>query len=825
MDMKRLYFILISTLLWAAPTHHPSIHQVEWEKHLAVYGPLHSTADKPIRVTPLQSSAKANGLSAAVFGFLPDWEYPAAMDNLRFDLLTHIACFDFTVSADGAISNPAGWPWTDLINTAHQNGVKVILTAVNFDADAIHAILTNNSVRQTFINNVKSKMQAYGLDGVNIDFEGMYGSDEGAVINAFMAELTDSIHSAFPGSEVSIDGPAVNWNNDWDFNGLSASCDYIFIMGYAFSGSFSATSGSTAPLTGGSINITNTVETQYQDADPQKLILGVPYYGQKFQTAGKEAHATVEESLGSVTYRSAISGYKSYGTLWDTETQSPWYRYQSSSKWYQVWVDNDSSISAKFSLADRNQYKGVGMWALNYDGSSVDFWNVIQRHYLDGAQPLPSEPYAAYVIPVPDSAAAYVYADAQLYTDGYRLAWGTNPANLTDTLTSSFLPITLSNLHPDSIYYMKLQAYNSSGDGSWSSMLAVSLPADKPVALIVDGFDRQSNTTNPRNYISRHAPALFSAGYAVISATNEAIESDRLDMQPYAFTDWFLGDESTSDITFSSLEQAAVKSFLKNGGRLFVSGAEIGWDLVARGSDDDKSFYQNYLKAEYIDDAPLGRSGEYYSMSGISATPFDTLGTLSFDDGSHGSFDVDWPDAIRAVSGAHNGLAYPNVSVSSQGGAGVYYVGTFGGGTAEGKLVHMSVPFETVYPQSARNRLMQTVARFMETATAIQKEDRPKTVSKDRIFSYPNPFNSRTRLSLYLSNTNGKPSPVLVQIFDVLGREVWRHNLPPDAAAGGRFDFEWDGTTLNGKEAGSGMYIMRVRYNGRFLVHKINMIR
>ena len=55
-----------------------------------------------------------------------------------------------------------------------------------------------------------------------------------------MKELTDSVHSWSPDLEVSFAGPAVNWSG-WDFNGLVNSCDYIFIMGYDFYGSWSST--------------------------------------------------------------------------------------------------------------------------------------------------------------------------------------------------------------------------------------------------------------------------------------------------------------------------------------------------------------------------------------------------------------------------------------------------------------------------------------------------------------------------------------------------------------------------------------------------------
>ncbi len=94
-----------------------------------------------------------------------------------------------------------------------------------------------------------------------------------------MQELTDSVHSINEDLEVSYAAPAVNWGG-WDLTGLANSCDYLFVMGYDFYGSWSSNAGPTAPLVGGSYNVTNTIYTQYANVStfyPEKIILGVPY--------------------------------------------------------------------------------------------------------------------------------------------------------------------------------------------------------------------------------------------------------------------------------------------------------------------------------------------------------------------------------------------------------------------------------------------------------------------------------------------------------------------------------------------------------------------
>ncbi len=377
------YIILFLLLIqFGFGQQYKSIHQIDSESHryLPKHGSYFDISGKGI--IPLSPQKKA-ALTKTVFGYLPYWEYQTAPDNLQYDLLSHIAAFEFPVATDGSVSYPSYWPWTDVINDAHSNGVNVVMCATNFETDEIHTILTNTTTQNTFFNNVKSIIQTYDLQGVNIDFENIASDDRGALLNSFMADLTSFMHSEVPGSEVSVAGPAVNWGG-WDFSGLAASCDYIFIMGYDFYGSWSATSGPCAPLTGGSHNVTNTVEVQYAPVtqnNPEKLILGVPYYGSRWETESSEPYAAVIDYINHPRYRDAWPQSATYGLLWDEESQTPWYRYPESSVWRQVWFDTDSSLGLKYDLADVHALLGVGMWALGYDGAYPELWDELRKRY------------------------------------------------------------------------------------------------------------------------------------------------------------------------------------------------------------------------------------------------------------------------------------------------------------------------------------------------------------------------------------------------------------------------------------------------------------
>jgi hypothetical protein len=66
--------------------------------------------------------------------------------------------------------------------------------------------------------------------------------------------------------------------------------------------------------------------------------------------------------------------------------------------------------------------------------------------------------------------------------------------------------------------------------------------------------------------------------------------------------------------------------------------------------------------------------------------------------------------------------------------------------------------------------------------------------------NYPNPFRSSTRLAF----TTTRPGRVRLAIHDVAGRLI-RVVVEQDVPAG-RHEFEWDGTTADGRRAAAGTY-------------------
>ena len=358
----------------------PSIHQLE---HLR-YQDQEFDQEVPGLPRAQVPLAPRDTIRKEVFGFHPYW-MGIAWEDYQFSLLTTIAYFGVEVSATGDITNYRGWPVQTLIARAHTEGVRVVLTAILFDSDAIRTLLGSGANRSNLIENLLTAVQNAAADGVNIDFEGVPGSQR-QNLTTFMQELTATFHDQLPGSHVSIDVPAVDWGDAFDEEQLARTADALFIMGYDYHWKNSKTTGPVSPLTGwNGLNLTSTVNVYLKNTNSnrKKLILGLPYYGYKWLATGSNAGASIATYDTSLTYAAAEPEALAFGKLRDVSGgEIPWYRYSSGESWYQTWYDDSLSLSLKYEYANQAGLRGVGIWALGYDGDRPELWGAL-ANYLE----------------------------------------------------------------------------------------------------------------------------------------------------------------------------------------------------------------------------------------------------------------------------------------------------------------------------------------------------------------------------------------------------------------------------------------------------------
>ncbi len=429
-----------------------------------------------------------------------------------------------------------------------------------------------------------------------------------------------------------------------------------------------------------------------------------------------------------------------------------------------------------------------------------DVSNSVESDVVNVLAPVPATPS---VIGVTGGSATslLVMCEQVDYADGYTALVSIDGVNFTDSTTSSTNNIVVEGLTENVPYYFRIRAYNQRGWSAVTDKLFAGVPsAGQHKTLVVNGFDRSTNTRY--DYVKYYADPLKNAGAPFSYTLNEMVSSGQVTLTGFQNVIWILGDESTADDTFDPDEQDKVKEYLNAGGNLFVSGAEIGWDLEGKSghpTSTDIYFYNNYLKAKYVDDAPGGSSGTYYTCTPIFGEIFDGLADFNFDDGTHGTIDIDWPDAIDGYGGGENILNYASAPASSNV-AGVKFKGVFPSGTSEGALVYLAFPFETVYPTSARNNIMQKVFEFFGQPSGLEEINSEMPEDYKLFANYPNPFNPATKIRFAIP----EQSNVKLTIFNSLGQVV--KVLADEEMSAGTYELDFNASGL-----ASGIYFYNLR--------------
>lgn len=314
--------------------------------------------------------------------------------------------------------NWEGFDWTQvttvcwaqdpkLICKAHETGARMIAGAPHFDLSS----LGDSSSRSAWIENLLSIMKNGFYDGVTFDYELPLDKSQGSSTYelhrnylSLVNETTTALHSAVPGSQISV---CVPWSPDnidgrnYDFAALAEASDMLYMMVYD---TRSQIYGKCIASANSPLSIADRGITRYLQLGipPEKLILGTPWYGYHYPCQNSGPHDDVCE-IKLVPFRgvncSDAAGSEvgfqhimnlldrgvcppnskgarckvTTGLRWDPSTQSPYFNYViDDSQLWQMWFDNAHSSSLKFALAKQKGVRGVGPFTwddLDNDGS------------------------------------------------------------------------------------------------------------------------------------------------------------------------------------------------------------------------------------------------------------------------------------------------------------------------------------------------------------------------------------------------------------------------------------------------------------------------
>ena len=273
--------------------------------------------------------------------------------------------------------------------------------------------------------------------------------------------------------------------------------------------------------------------------------------------------------------------------------------------------------------------------------------------------------------------------------------------------------------------------------------------------------------------------------------------TDMFNMHNFAIVIWFTGSNNTS--TLLEIDQDAIAHFLIAGGKVFISGAQIGTDLALDGSGTDVAFFQHYLGASG-NPAELLESSPILEVSGVDGNIISK--GLSFN--------------ITGGDGANNS-SISNV-ITPYDAQPIFYYGD-GKNFCAGvqlelgfKVVYLPFCFEAIDNFDDRFTLMNRILNWFGYYPPSILE-RPSDMAVEQISclsikSYPNPFNAICEIQYTLPNSGS------LAFHDLSGR------LLEEVSVSGTGTYIWKADNLS-----SGIYFVRLIQKNRSLSKKIILLK
>ena len=281
--------------------------------------------------------------SAEVIGFLTKYNnnsvyFPSASDQA---ILTQVNLFPFIPKSWGGIES--SWTCKDVSNL-NAVGLKVYMTIGGADySDAFDDAAGSNLT--TFVASIITQVNACEYDGVDIDWEFPDNPTRATKFKNLIAKLRTELPANV---KISIDVPT-QWLEAQigaapfeDNSTVFSDADYINVMNYD---DFRTP---TKPNHSGFIKSLNNMNYWLTKVGPEKLVLGVPFYGRPAESSNASAINYSNTGASNDT----IDSYSWGGTIY--------------------YYNGPEMIYDKALYAKHSKFHGVMFWAMNTGSNSAD---------------------------------------------------------------------------------------------------------------------------------------------------------------------------------------------------------------------------------------------------------------------------------------------------------------------------------------------------------------------------------------------------------------------------------------------------------------------
>jgi chitinase len=245
--------------------------------------------------------------------------------------------------------------------------------------------------RTTFINSVVSFMRTYGFDGFDLDWEypGMRGgaASDRAAFTQLLIEMRTRFDQERWLLTAAVAAVRSYHSSSYEVPNLSRYLDFINVMAYDLHGSWDGVTGQNAPLYASPWETSDWTSQLNVDAvmrawiasgaSPQKLVMGVGFYGRSYTlasaanngvgapTIGAGAAGPYTQEPGFLGYNEICERIRNNGWIerWDNVQQNPYA--VGGNQW--VGYDSIQSLTLKVQRAKAMNLGGVMIWSIDTD--------------------------------------------------------------------------------------------------------------------------------------------------------------------------------------------------------------------------------------------------------------------------------------------------------------------------------------------------------------------------------------------------------------------------------------------------------------------------
>ncbi len=438
--------------------------------------------------------------------------YPASA--IDYNNLTYIAMSFIYPQGSGSISVDSWFLNPQLVQTAHQHGVKVIVSVGGYGgSDGFSSMAADTAARSMFVKNLVNFCLQNNFDGADLDWEYPAAKDR----NNFTA-LVVQIRQAFNDANISTLSAAItslDWNNAYDISQLKNYLDWFGIMTYDFYGPWETTSGNDAALYSSSkqySSVDNSIKYYSGKGMPKdKMCIGTPFGGYTLNT--KSIFASCSGGT-TISYIDA-NAKKNQGWIyhWDEVCKQPYLQNQANTQL--ITYDDTNSVKLKCEYVRKNNLKGTIIWKIgrDYNGKTTPLLSMLGKYLINYPAGIPSVP--ALQTPVNDEKDDSTSLLLKWYPVDSTTSYGLQISMLPDfsslVLNKQGIDLNyyyVSGLQNNSLYYWRVCAANLNGTGSWTEVWNFTT---KNVSRIL----QQNNKAFPKSFSLSNYPNPFNLSTTV----------------------------------------------------------------------------------------------------------------------------------------------------------------------------------------------------------------------------------------------------------------------------------------------------------------------